>query len=531
MTYCCVPGCTHCTRSVRKQFSFHQLPTTSHGMRMEWIYRIRHNACKNGATANFKVGKNTSVCSAHFKPEDFSRTLNGRWKLRPGAVPCIFPESAPKRRRVGRKKKTSSEALTISCDDNQTSQAIGNKTGEPKLNTTSQLKGNKPSKSTGNKTSDAYRNKTDKLECNRKPDKLGSNKIGKSEAGESGIQSLHHDHTYPDQQNLEKKQTMPDERLNRLESILERQEIDRFGIQRITSDPAMLHFYTGFADYKTFKAIYESIQPSAENMMGWLQDIRSEATQGDSLPLVDQFLMFLCRVRADLSERELALRFDLSEESVNSVVASWASLLYFAFSSLVIWPPRDQIQKNLPEFVKATYSKARVVLECSEVRVEILRSKASPLESTEASCSSHTTLKGLVGLTPTGSHSFISRLYAEGVSDQDITTKSGILDLLEKGDQVLMTHEGFPMEKLLRDKGCTLAVIPPFLRDRTRCDARSNIAPTYQIARLRIHIERVFRRLKEFHIFDGVVPSGLAGAVNQIWTACCILANFQGKVL
>ena len=41
----------------------------------------------------------------------------------------------------------------------------------------------------------------------------------------------------------------------------------------------------------------------------------------------------------------------------------------------------------------------------------------------------HTTLKGLVGISPSGAITFISQLYTGSMSDREIVERSGVLDL------------------------------------------------------------------------------------------------------
>ena len=344
--------------------------------------------------------------------------------------------------------------------------------------------------------------------------------------------AVQHDHSYVDLRTCEEKLDDATRRIEYLEGILEKRDLEVFGVQRITSDPQLLNFYTGFSDYETFQAAFRSIEPNAETMIRWGQvqrhkEIQSEL-QGDvfrneSLPLLDQFFLFLCRVKVGLFEQDLAVRFNVSLSTVSRIFITWANFLYFALGSLLIWPPQSVIQQQMPECFKITYPKTRVILDCTEVKVQTPSSKVLNSES-YSNYKSHATFKGLVGITPSGSVSFVSVLYTGSISDKEITKKAGILDLLEKGDEV-MVDKGFPIHDMLQEIGCTL-VIPPFLRDKGQFEAHE-VSSTHQIARLRIHIERAIRRVKEFHIFDGVIPLSLAGSINQVWTVCCLLTNFR----
>ena len=70
------------------------------------------------------------------------------------------------------------------------------------------------------------------------------------------------------------------------------------------------------------------------------------------------------------------------------------------------------------------------------------------------------TWKGLVGISPAGVITYISDLWAGSVSDKVITSKSGILDLCETGDGV-MVDKGFLISDMTTSRGIHL-IIPPF---------------------------------------------------------------------
>ena len=76
------------------------------------------------------------------------------------------------------------------------------------------------------------------------------------------------------------------------------------------------------------------------------------------------------------------------------------------------------------------------------------------------------------------------------MSDVEITKISGLLDLFESGDDV-MADKGFTIRKILWDKGLH-SIYQSFLVIKDSSPYR-----TEQVAKLRIHIERMNRRIKE----------------------------------
>ena len=62
------------------------------------------------------------------------------------------------------------------------------------------------------------------------------------------------------------------------------------------------------------------------------------------------------------------------------------------------------------------------------------------------------TAKALIGISPTGAVSFISELYGGNISDKEITKRSGTLDLMERGNEI-MADQRFLIEDLVRPHG------------------------------------------------------------------------------
>jgi hypothetical protein len=161
----------------------------------------------------------------------------------------------------------------------------------------------------------------------------------------------------------------------------------------------------------------------------------------------------------------------------------------------------------------------RVILDCTEIFVQ----KSSSLVNQNLSFS-HSTTKFLIGITPSGVISLVSEGFGGRVSDRQMIEKSILLDLLEEGDGV-MADKGFTIADMLEKKGCTLN-IPPF-RSSTSQFSSQDVIKTQEIAKLRIHVERAIGRVKNFHIFDGVLPISLAPLVTQMFTVCCWITNLD----
>ena len=92
-----------------------------------------------------------------------------------------------------------------------------------------------------------------------------------------------------------------------------------------------------------------------------------------------------------------------------------------------------------------------------------------------------------------------------------------------------MEDKGFDIEDLLRSKQVSLN-LPPFLQGQTQFSAQ-DVLQTKTIAKVRIHVKRAIRRIKEFHLFDSDISLSILESVNQLYTVAYLLTNFQGALI
>ena len=188
-----------------------------------------------------------------------------------------------------------------------------------------------------------------------------------------------------------------------------------------------------------------------------------------------------------------------------------------------MWPSREMVNVHMPKCFKDAYPSTRVTLDATEIRVQ--KPTLSEFQKMTFSNYKNTnTYKVLIGISPSGAITFVSKVYPGAISDTDLTIKCGILDLLDSGDSV-MADRGFTIQNELTLIGVKLN-IPPFLRGKTQLSAKEMVE-TRRIASLQIHIEQAIERIKNFHIFDRALPSTFETAAEQIIFICAALSNFH----
>ena len=144
-----------------------------------------------------------------------------------------------------------------------------------------------------------------------------------------------------------------------------------------------------------------------------------------------------------LQIKDLTFRFNISPASVSRIFITWINFLYLEFKAIDFQPSREQVDCGMPVCFKQKYPSTRHILDATEICIET-PSSLEMQSNTWSSYKNTNTLKGLIGITPTGYISFISGLYCGNISDKKITIESCVLDTLQHGDG-LIADRGFDM--------------------------------------------------------------------------------------
>lgn len=166
-----------------------------------------------------------------------------------------------------------------------------------------------------------------------------------------------------------------------------------------------------------------------------------------------------------------------------------------------------------------------MILNCTEINIQ-RPSNPTTQSVTWSEYNSHNTGKVLIGLSPVGFPRFVSNVYSGSISDDDITSVSGILKLARKN------------MKWLADKGCQcdgdefgLIIETPDRPEGKSQFSEAEDMKNRQIPRLRIHVERVISRMKVFAILKIAIPIRYAKVVSKIVNVCARLTAFLAPLI
>ncbi|KAK3919555.1 Ryanodine receptor 1 [Frankliniella fusca] len=280
-----------------------------------------------------------------------------------------------------------------------------------------------------------------------------------------------------------------------------------------------------------FIALLEFLGKDVADVLKYRSDRETPKRKKKTDPVVStetRLLITLLRMRRGWDVEDLALFFGISTFLVSKIIYTWVQFMYFQFKRIQgpMFVSRH-LQKRIdrPEAFKA-FENFRVCIDTTEVRIQ------SP-DNLEQQGNTYSDYKSgnvwlyLIGISCWGGMSFISPGFEGSMSDVDIYNQSGIREFLEPGDMVL-ADRGFRVEEECDEDG-VLLVHPPFLRGRSQFTAEEEML-TKEVAKARIFVEHLVRKVKVFKVLKKVSNSMLHYLDQMVYVAGCLI-NFMPEVV
>ena len=165
-------------------------------------------------------------------------------------------------------------------------------------------------------------------------------------------------------------------------------QAQKFGVQ----DNKKTLFYTGLPTCKIFSTLFDLLQP-------YYRLYRHDT------PNIDQFFAVLMYLRLHTPIDDLAYRFKISKSQVSRFFHSWMDTIYI-LQPLVTWPDAGTLQDIMPVVFRKHFSDVR----CN--RIFIQRPVSFQAQTaTYSNYMKHNTVKILIGISPSGVITFISKTW------------------------------------------------------------------------------------------------------------------------
>jgi hypothetical protein len=306
-------------------------------------------------------------------------------------------------------------------------------------------------------------------------------------------------------------------------------------LENIKDNDDKFQFYTSLPNYAVFAALcnYLKLRLESTGVSYWRGQSTSNSTESPScgrgpdrkFTIEEEVFIVLVKLKTGNFNEDLAHTFDTSAAHISRLFSTWINILCTEFKLLF------EMQSSEEEKAEcfSSFEELKIIIDCTELMVQ----RASNLDARKRTFSNykhHDTVKFLVGLSPNLAVNYVSKAWGGRSSDKHITLNSDTLMNGLSSGQTVMADRGFNISGELKKKGVKL-LIPEFKgRDRPQITKQEANRSEY-ISKARIHVERVIQRIKCFYHLERVIRLNMQDLVEQIFTVCAYLVNFQMPII
>lgn len=240
--------------------------------------------------------------------------------------------------------------------------------------------------------------------------------------------------------------------------------------------------------------------------------------------------LILYKIKSSESFAKIGDLFEVSAATASRIFCQGIESISILMKNLVYWPDKMSIKRNLPIQFRATFSSVQSIIDCLEIEIQ-KPTKAVHQSLTWSEYKKCNTIKFLVSSTPDGFINFVSCGYGGRITDVALLEDCGYLDVLP-GNCVVMADRGFKqIETLLNKNKCTL-IRPPSVSTKEKM-TKEEVILTKRIASVRIHIERIIKRIRDFKLLSphATVNSELVQTLDYAMIIACAIINLQNPII
>jgi hypothetical protein len=258
----------------------------------------------------------------------------------------------------------------------------------------------------------------------------------------------------------------------------------------------------------------------------YLLDLIEEQTK---IP-TNHILLCLKKIRLNSPFRELADDFSITTTYASKIFFKNIPVIASVMQPFIVTLDKNLTKRTLPMAFRHKFQHTSCIIDCLEIEVQ----KPSKSVNQALSWSEYkkaNTIKYLVSCTPNGLVNYISPGYGGRITDTCLVESCDFIKCLQPG-MCVMADRGFKhVEQYLRKEGVQL-VRPPSVVTGAKL-SKSEVKETKQIASLRIHVERVIRRLREFNMLKphACLNTNFVKILDDVIVIACAFINLQDSLI
>ncbi|XP_047039351.1 uncharacterized protein LOC124644159 [Helicoverpa zea] len=245
---------------------------------------------------------------------------------------------------------------------------------------------------------------------------------------------------------------------------------------------------------------------------------------------IENLMLCLKKIRLDTKNQELADDFAMTPSNVTKIFFKHVLTLASVLRPFIVNIDKELNRKTLPIAFRHKYYNVSCIIDCLEIEVQ-KPSKSVNQALTWSEYKKANTIKYLISCTPNGLVNYISQGFGGRTTDTCLVESCDFVNTLEKG-MVVMADRGFKHIEQFLLKSRVQLVRPPSVQSGGKL-SKVEAKQTKQIASLRIHVERVIRRLREFNMLrpHACVNTNHVKILDDIITIACALINLQDSLI
>ena len=233
----------------------------------------------------------------------------------------------------------------------------------------------------------------------------------------------------------------------------------------IYRDQGGAEFYTGFNKIEQ-ESLWNLLGNDKNKLDVWGRRPGFKNSEIRDLSIECQFLLCLMILRRNKTYTKCSYLFKVCPNIISAVFKTWLAFIIAKFKDFEAYCRVSRKNLKLPAAFKNRFLRnIRFVMDCTEFKCESTKDYGRQ-GNNYSDYKKGTTKKALIAVLPNGFAAFVSGAAEGSMSDREITKRSGFLNLLEEGDEIL-ADRGFTIEDLVLEKKAKLK-IPPFLRGRKK---------------------------------------------------------------